>query len=513
MHESGPLVRFQTWIAPTLTGPPILAFLPAITLGAFWLGGERALVLTSLGFPMLFALAGAFGRHPAGQRAARDNVTGLYQREGLEERAALICDSIEGTDLKSVCILIELDEYREAVERHGLAAGDLLAQRAGERILETLRQGDVVARLGDSRFGICLNPVPQLDLEICIQLAGRLQSALEEPIAVDGTAVYLSCTIGFCMLSRAPGHNAKDWIGAASSALAEAQRNGASSIRAYSAEIRRLSQSRLDLRDEAASALENGQIQAWFQPQLSTDTGRVTGFEALARWAHPQHGVIPPAQFLPVLEAAGLMERLGQVILVQALTALKAWDNAGTDVPSIAVNFTTAELRNPALADRIRWELDRFDLEPERLTVEILETVIAESPEDPLARTVRELGKLGCRIDLDDFGTGHASIAAIRRFDIHRIKIDRSFVAKADKDPEQQRTIAAILTMAEQLGVETLGEGVESVGEHAMLSQLGCSHVQGFGIARPMPFEQTIDWITAHEAKLAHAPRIGRNAV
>lgn len=512
MPESGPLVRFQTWIGPTLTGPPILAFLPAITLGAFWLGGERALVLTSLGLPLLFALAGAFGRHPAGRRAARDPVTGLYQRAGLEEQAALICASTEATELKSVCILLELDEYREAVDRHGLSAGDLLAQRAGERIVETLRQGDVVSRLSDSRFGICVKPVQQLDLEICIQLAGRIQSALEEPIAVDGASVYLSCTIGFCLLSRAPGRNATDWIGAAATALAEAQRNGASSIRAYSADIRRLSQSRHDLQEEAAAALENGQIQAWFQPQLSTDTGRVTGFEALARWAHPQHGVIPPAHFMPVMEAAGLMGRLGQVILVQALTALRAWDNAGMDVPSMAVNFTTAELRNPSLIDRIRWELDRFDLAPERLTVEILETVVAESPDDALTRTVRELGKLGCRVDLDDFGTGHASIAAIRRFDIRRIKIDRSFVAKADQDPEQQRMIAAILTMAEQLGVETLAEGVETVGEHALLAQLGCLHVQGFGIARPMPFEQTIDWITIHEAKLAHAPRIGRSA-
>ena len=125
-----------------------------------------------------------------------------------------------------------------------------------------------------------------------------------------------------------------------------------------------------------------------------------------------------------------------------------------------------------------------------------------------ITRNINALRKLGCRIDLDDFGTGHASIASIRRFSVSRIKIDRSFVMKADRDPDQQRMISAILTMAERLGVETLAEGVETVGEHVLLAQLGCDHVQGFGIARPMPFEQTLDWIARHNAKLQDVPRI-----
>ena len=139
-------------------------------------------------------------------------------------------------------------------------------------------------------------------------------------------------------------------------------------------------------------------------------------------------------------------------------------------------------------------DLDRFDLTPERLTVEVLETVIADMGDDIITRNIAGLATLGCAIDLDDFGTGHASIANIRRFAVGRIKIDRSFIMKVDTDPEQQRMVSAILTMAEQLGLETLGEGVETVGEHAMLAQLGCGHIQGYGLARPMPFEDTLDW-------------------
>lgn len=169
-------------------------------------------------------------------------------------------------------------------------------------------------------------------------------------------------------------------------------------------------------------------------------------------------------------------------------------------------------MRNPALVDKIRWELDRFDLEPGRLAVEILETVMTDAPDDMISKNITGLANLGCCIDLDDYGTGHASIASLRRFAVSRIKIDRSFVMRADQDPEQQRFIGAILDMAERLEVETLAEGVETVGEHALLAQLGCDHVQGFGIGRPMPFDQTLDWIAAHTVKLQGVPTIGRKA-
>jgi len=262
--------------------------------------------------------------------------------------------------------------------------------------------------------------------------------------------------------------------------------------------------------DEARVALDDGQIRPWFQPQVSTDTGEVTGFEALARWQHPERGMIPPSDFLPILDQAGLFERLGEVILYHSLKSLTLWDKAGFKVPKIGVNFCSAQLRNPKLVDKIRWELDRFDLAPERLAVEILETVVADMQDDIITRNIAGLAKLGCSIDLDDFGTGHASIANIRRFAVGRIKIDRSFVMKVDTDPEQQRMVSAILTMSEQLGLETLGEGVETIGEHAMLAQLGCGHIQGFGLARPMPFSKTIAWMEKHRQKLAETPKIGR---
>lgn len=504
--------RLQKQLLPILIGPPILAFLPALTLGAFWMGGEFALIMTSLGLPLVFAFGGVFEYWRRSQAGTHDSVTGLMLRPGFEEVVAQTFDVTSSGSLRSACFMLEIDDLRDIADRHGQSAADKVIVQTGDRILSALRDGDAVARIGDNRFAICLSTVRQLDLELCIQLAGRLQSAIEEPISLDGLSLYQSCSVGFCLRNRAPGKSSESWLDATSAALSEAQKHGPSGIRAFSAEIHRQTKTRSDLREEAGPALENGQIQPWFQPQISTDTGKVTGFEVLARWSHPIHGMIPPDVFLPAIEEAGLLERLSQVMMYHAMTALRAWDNAGLNVPRVGVNFATDELRNPGLVEKIRWELDRFELNPDRIAIEILETVMTDNPEDIVTHNIIGLSKLGCRIDLDDFGTGHASIASIRRFKISRIKIDRSFVMKADRDPEQQRLIGAVLTMAERLDLETLAEGVETVGEHALLAQLGCDHVQGFGIGRPMPFDQTIDWITAHQAKLQDAPKIGKKS-
>jgi EAL domain-containing protein (putative c-di-GMP-specific phosphodiesterase class I) len=254
---------------------------------------------------------------------------------------------------------------------------------------------------------------------------------------------------------------------------------------------------------EVAAAFERGEITAYFQPQVSTRSGEVTGFEALARWHHPVRGMIPPVEFLPALAQAGRMDRLGEAMVREALAALRHWDGLGLRIPRVGVNFSNAELADPSLVERIGWELDRNDLTPDRLVIEVLENVVANRAEDVVMRNLAGLARLGCCLDLDDFGTGHASITSIRRFSIERIKIDRSFVTRIDDDPEQQKMVSAILTMAERLGLDTLAEGVETAAERAMLAKLGCGHVQGFAIARPMPLSETADWLRA-QARARH---------
>ncbi|MEP2639519.1 MULTISPECIES: GGDEF domain-containing phosphodiesterase [Roseobacteraceae] len=500
------IARGRSWIARILNRPAVLICLPAVSLGAFRIGGDLALIALAVAVPFVYLLTAgtrSWGAKPLGALES-----GLLERRIFEAKVADNFKKVRGTSLHTALFTIELDEADQFADRFGQAAADAITCRAGERIFGALRATDAVAKTGDYNFTACLQPVKQLDLELCIQLAGRLQAALEEPISIDGTSIYLTSSVGFCQHQHVKDKSPRAWVEAARTALREARANGPNAIRAYSSEMKRKTEARAELRQEVANALENGHIKPWFQPQISTDTGLVTGFEALARWDHPARGMISPADFLPAIEQADMLERLAEVMMSQAFTALKAWDDAGVVVPQVGVNFAGPELKNPRLIDKVKWELDRFDLSPQRLAVEVLETVVARAPDDIITRNINGLGELGCRIDLDDFGTGHASISSIRRFSVSRIKIDRSFVMKADRDPEQQRMISAILTIAERLGVETLAEGIETVGEHALLAQLGCNHVQGFGIGKPMPFEETLQWMANHNSKLQDVPKI-----
>ncbi|WP_232796363.1 putative bifunctional diguanylate cyclase/phosphodiesterase [Roseovarius salinarum] len=499
----------QRRLVPALKGPHWLAFAPAAALAAFWLGGEGLLLLVALCLPALLAVS-SLG--PGAQQAAASRPAPVSAQE-LLERALDTGPADNGAGAsKSGCFLIEIDDFDALLDRHGQAAADDVAERLLARFQSVLRAPDTVVMLDTHRFGIALSPVRHLDLGAALALCGRLQAAAEEPVTLDGAALYISVSLGFCLSGQLPSPDGRALIEAASTALDSARHEAPAAVRAFSPGSEARTVAGPPEITEAGRALENGQIQPWFQPQVSTDTGQLTGFEALARWVHPERGVIAPSAFLPILERSGGLERLGDVMLFNALQALKDWDAAGFDIPRVGINLAAGELHNPRLVTKVEWELDRFDLAPGRLAVEILETVVATSPDDVVARNIAGLARLGCGIDLDDFGTGHSSISAIRRFAVQRLKIDRSFVMKVDRDGEQQRMVSAILVMAERLGLDTLAEGVETAGEHAMLAQLGCGHVQGFGIARPMPADQTADWIRAHDATISAPPRIGRDA-
>lgn len=502
------LAASRATIRAMLVGPQLAAFLPAIMLGAYWFGGEGVLLTVAVIFPALMAFAGLVTR-PGPRRQRRDGTTGLPDRQALVDHldAALTPGATADGDLR-LCVTLEIDDTGRMQESYGAEGVDKILRACTRRLQDALRDSDLIATLGRGRFGIALGKSPRVDLETMLQLSARLQESLAAPVMVDAARVLVTASVGFALPSRVAEQTGEAFLGAAESALDEARRAGPGSVRAFAKGMRPRVDLPVNILKDVVRALETGEIQAWFQPQISTDTGALSGFEALARWRHPEKGLVAPGAFLPAVAAAGLFERLGEVMLYQSLSAIREWDRAGLEVPSVAVNLSSDELQNPKLFDRIRWELDRFDLAPNRLTLEVLEDVVARSDDDAITRNIAALSRLGCGIDLDDFGTGHASIANIRRFDVSRIKIDRSFVTHVDTDRDQQNMVDAILTMADRLGLDTVAEGVESHGEHAMLAQLGCRHVQGYSIAKPMPLDEVADWIRTYRQKLAKPPKI-----
>jgi EAL domain-containing protein (putative c-di-GMP-specific phosphodiesterase class I) len=272
-------------------------------------------------------------------------------------------------------------------------------------------------------------------------------------------------------------------------------------IRAYTDDLALIRATRDRLRSCFAAAIDAGQIRAHFQPQVSTDSGEVSGLEALARWHHPDRGVLAPGDFLPALEGTD-----------QSRSALAEWNRAGLCVPAVSVNLSPQDLRDPQLPDRLAWALDAHGLPPGRLTIEVLESVVAGVDDDIIRRNLDRIALMGCGVDLDDFGTGNASITTIRQFSLQRLKIDRSFVRGVDYIRDQQKLVTAILAMAEQLGLESLAEGVETQAEHAMLAQLGCGHVQGYVISKPLPPEEVANWLRQHRERLPRALRIEMRA-
>lgn len=491
----------MTFALPRLVDHPrqIAALLPVAGLLSFWIGGELALTALAAALPLAFLVQGR-QRAPDASASASDQVT-----TRLDATLADIGSKGGATG----CFVIQFDNPAHLCDRLGRTRQSELLSATIARLRGALRPGDMLYPLEDGSLVVALAQTPRLDLEIMVRIAARLHLVVQQPITLANGPVQVTCSIGFCHSQQLARPTGRALLDAAQVAGDEAAQFRPGAIRGYSADLARARADRDALRAGFADAVDRGEVRAWFQPQLSTDSGEVTGVEALVRWHHPDRGLLAPGVFLPALEGSDLMELLGQTMLTQSLATLAELDRSGLHVPTVAVNFSAEELRDPQLPDRLHWMLDRFLLSPARVTVEVLESVVAGDGDEVIASNISRIAAMGCGVDLDDFGTGNASITAIRRFALNRLKIDRSFVREVDQNREQQKLVTAILSLAERLGLETLAEGVETTGEHALLAQLGCGHVQGYVIARPMPAEDLANWLVAHREKQAQALRIG----
>lgn len=412
----------------------------------------------------------------------------------------------------TVAMIVEIDDFDRLEEVYGRKALEGALVFAQDSIESHLTEEDVTVHLDGPRFVSALAPQGPHDIETMLNTCTRIQHSMTNAPLVTALPVQLTASIGFAASNRIERPTAERLMEGAFSALAEARRKAPNAVRSFSKAISTKRSAEMKIVQDAARAFDSGEIFAYFQPQISMSDGTLSGFEALTRWHHPERGIVSPADFLPALEQAGLMPQLGDTMIKQAIQALTFWDKSGLHVPRVGVNFSTHELRNPRLVDRIAMHLDVANISPERLVIEVLETVIAGENDDDIIGNLAALADLGCGVDLDDFGTGYASITNIKRFSVGRIKIDRSFVTGIDNDPDQKNMVSAILTMADRLGVHTMAEGIETRGERETLVALGCEHAQGFHFARPMPIQETVDWANAYFGAVQEPIRISKRA-
>lgn len=466
---------------------------PFLTLAVLWAGQHLWVVLSVVAAQAGWLALGLRHARPVAVPAGRPGYPRITDI-GTVETLLATGKNDDGTGLHGAALVIRLDDGELIAGKHGTRYAEALVHALSHRLGQSLREHDAYCRFGPAGFGVALCPQHKLELSAVLAVAQRIQSHLAQVFCFESVSVWPSISVGFCLSPRAASLNGIGMLDAAAQASERALRAGPAGLYSYSA-VDLPSRLSGEQHKQLRQALETGEICAHFQPQLCTRTGQVSGLEALARWEHPDDGLVLPSRFLPWIEAAGLSPKLAERMLRDSLAMLKRLDALGVIVPTVAINLSAPELRNPRLADEIAWELDRHDLPPGRLVVEILETVVADSDDDIMVRNIARLAGMGCGIDLDDFGTGHAAIANIRRFAVGRLKIDRSFITHLHEDRERQRMVSAILSMAEQLELGTVAEGIESDAELAAVAQLGCGHAQGYAIARPMPGADLPQWL------------------
>jgi len=395
---------------------------------------------------------------------------------GLPNRAAFNA-AVEETLLKSqaAILFVDLDRFKNVNDTLGHPVGDKLIAEVGSRLRSAVGTGVLVARIGGDEFTIII-PDPKMNL--VEKLAEDIVAAIRSPFEIDGQPILIGASIGIAVSSS--GSDAQDLIRRADIALYHAKEAGRNQFAIFGQHMDDLIRTRRDLERDLRTALETGdEIAVHYQP-IYASNARLIGVEALTRWRHPTKGLVQPDTFISIAEEAGLIDRLGEIVMSTALTDAKKWPEL-----IVAVNASPVELRSETYALRVIGLLDKFDFDPRQLEIEITESAVLED-EEACRRNIRALREIGVQIALDDFGTGFSSFGRLQKLDVDRIKIDRCFVGEYGKPGSNAGIVQAMIELAHAGGMRATAEGIETPEQQAWLINAGCDELQGFFLSRPV---------------------------
>jgi len=429
--------------------------------------------------------------------AMHDALTALPNRSFFSHHITGLFDN-GGTGRGFALMYIDIDHFKHVNDSMGHPAGDALLVEVATRLKMLLSPGDSVARLGGDEFALIFMLDDASDAEPAA-LARNVMEAFAQPFDLDGVMEHVDCSVGIALAPR-DGGDVNTLMRNADLALYAAKADGRSTFRFYESAMRLQAERRHDLTVELRQALAAKEFELHYQPLLSLADDRLSGFEALVRWHHPRHGLLGPAEFIPVAEETGLINTLGEWVLRQACRTAAAWPNA----IKVAVNLSPLQFRQVGLLATVVSALDEAGLHPSRLELEITETVLlAESGQN--LQLLHALRNLGVRIAMDDFGTGYSSLSYLRSFPFDKIKMDRSFVSGIGTDPGSLAIVKAVTGLGSGFNLTTTAEGVETPEQLARLRREGFGEIQGYLYARPMTAADALDFIERQDAGQGYA--------
>jgi diguanylate cyclase (GGDEF)-like protein len=419
---------------------------------------------------------------PAAGLGAQDALTGLPNRTAFLDRLQEVLDGARQGDRTVAVLCVDLAGFGAINDALGSVAADLLLRHAGARLLAVLREYDMLARSGADEFAILQHGVTSPTGAVA--LCERLLAAMEQPFELCGRLTQVGVRIGIALRSD-DGAGAEALLARAGGALRRAKAGPPGGFRFFDEAMDRVVRERGVLLQDLRQALERGELELEYQPQIDLESRRMVGVEALLRWHHPRRGRLAPDSFIPLAEDSGLIVPIGRWVLEQACRQAAAWQRQGAGPLRIAVNLSPVQCRDPALVSQIADILRRCGLAAAQLELEITERVLLRATEANLA-TLADLKRLGVRLSLDDFGTGHSSLGYLRRFPFDEIKLDRSFVGALRHDPSAHAILRAFVSLGQSLGLDGVAEGVESAEQLSILTAEGCRLAQGLYFSPPV---------------------------
>ena len=417
------------------------------------------------------------------QELARyDSLTGLPNRNMfLGELDRTIARAHRQGGEFAVCF-IDLDRFKTINDTLGHDAGDELLKVMAERLRAAVRKSDLVARLGGDEFVVLLEGGPAADLA---GVADKLLAAIGEQVTINGCHFLVTGSIGVG-LYPANGDDAATLLKHADAAMYLAKESGKNNVQFYTEELAGMATRQFELESALRLALVREELVLHYQPKVDVTSGHIVGLEALVRWHHPQRGLVPPGEFIPLAEERGLIVPIGRWVVATACRQIRAWRDAGLATPPVAVNLSARQFADNRLIDDFAAAMRESGVDPADLEIELTESVLVADPERA-NEVLRRLHTMGVRIAIDDFGTGYSSLSYLKRFPAQTVKIDRSFIRGLPTDHDDTAITQAVIAMAHSLGLRVVAEGVETADQLGLLQRLHCDEVQGYLLGRPAP--------------------------